>query len=71
MADNLEERGPRDRARVDVNEDWELRYWSHKFDVTPDRLKEVVDQVGPMASDVKHYIERSAPKTDSITRQTG
>jgi Protein of unknown function (DUF3606) len=50
--------GKTDRDRIDVNEDFELRDWSYKFGVSPERLKEAVARVGPMASEVaKHLVK--------------
>jgi hypothetical protein len=56
MSDNLKERGPRDRSRVDVNESWELRYWSDKFGVSHETLKGVVKEVGDRSEDVEREI---------------
>lgn len=53
MSDNLKDRGPRDRNRVDINEIWELRYWSEKFGVNHDELKRVVAEVGDRVDDVE------------------
>jgi hypothetical protein len=53
MADDKSKTGGQDRDRINVNEDYELRDWSEKLGVTPDRLKEVVDRVGPMVDDVR------------------
>lgn len=53
MADDKSNTGGQDRARINVNEDYELRDWSTKFGVTPEELKEAVKKVGPMADDVK------------------
>lgn len=33
MSDDTKNRGPADRARVNVHESWELSYWSEKFGV--------------------------------------
>jgi uncharacterized protein DUF3606 len=67
MADNLEKRGGSDRKRIDVNEDYELRDWSKKFGVTPDKLKEAVQAVGDQADRVEQYLkgrsERSGGKS--------
>ena len=46
MVDDLTNRGPRDRNRVDVNEDWELRYWTKKFGCTSTELRNAVQAVG-------------------------
>lgn len=53
MSDNKKEVGKPDRDRINVNEPYELNDWSKKFDVTKERLKEVVKEVGPMVKDVK------------------
>ena len=53
MADDLHNRGPKDRDRVNTSEDWELKYWSTKFGVTADQLKAAVKAVGPMVTDVR------------------
>lgn len=55
-----------DRKRINVNEDYELRYWSHKFGVSHDRLKAAVNKVGTMADDVarelgKSWLQSTAP----------
>ena len=42
-----------DRERINVKEDYELRDWSKKLNVTPDRLKEAVKKVGVMVKDVE------------------
>ena len=53
MADDKSNTGGQDRARINVNEDYELRDWSKKFGVGPEELKAAVQKVGPMADDVK------------------
>jgi hypothetical protein len=37
MADDKTKTGKPDRDRINVNEDYELRYWAEKFDVTTSR----------------------------------
>lgn len=56
MSDDLRGRGPEDRSRINVNEPWELKYWSKTLGVTPERLKEVVQQVGTRTEDVEQYL---------------
>ena len=53
MADDTSMTGKADRDRINVNEEYELRDWSSKFGVSPDKLKAAVDKVGPMAIDVQ------------------
>ena len=59
MADDLHNRGPRDRARVNVHETWELEYWSKKWGVTHQQLRAAVSAVGVMSADVARYLGKS------------
>lgn len=56
MADNLNERGPQDRSRVNVNEPWELQYWSKKFGVSEEQLKDAVKAAGTSADAVGKHL---------------
>ena len=56
MSDDLRDRGPQDRSRVNVSEEWELRYWSEKFGVSPDAVKSAVAKVGPMVKNVEEHL---------------
>lgn len=58
MADDKTKVGKADRDRININEPYELRDWSQKFGVSPERLKEAVGKVGPMASDVAKHLGR-------------
>lgn len=46
MADNLDDRGPQDRSRINVEESWELRYWTRHFGVNEDQLRSAVKTAG-------------------------
>lgn len=56
MSDDLSEKRPQDATKVNVNESWELEYWSKKFGVTKDQLKNAVKAVGVSAAAVKKYL---------------
>ena len=59
MADDLSDRGPRDRNRVDVNEDWEVRYWTKKFGCTATELRDTVKAAGTTTADkVEAYLKK-------------
>lgn len=53
MADDLSNRSPQDRIRVNTTESWELKYWTKTFGVTEEQLKAAVKAVGPMVADVR------------------
>jgi Protein of unknown function (DUF3606) len=53
MADKPSKRGPQDRSRINTSEDYEVRYWSRKFGVSPETLKAAVLKVGNSAKAVE------------------
>jgi hypothetical protein len=58
MADDKTKTGTLDAVRINVNEDYERRYWSKKFGVTMEELVAAVDAVGPMAADVQRELAK-------------
>ncbi len=56
MTDNRNLRGPADRSRVNINEDYEVKYWTSKWSVTEQQLSDAVRRVGPMARDVAAHL---------------
>ncbi len=52
MADGPNKRGRSDRDRVNVHEDFEVGYWTEKWGVSAEELREAVKDVGVMAADV-------------------
>jgi len=57
MADDKSKRGPQDRSRINTGEDYEVRYWSEKFGVSPDQLKAAVKKVGDSAEAVEKELK--------------
>jgi hypothetical protein len=57
MADDKTKSGGSDRTRINVNEDYELRDWAKKFNVTPEQLKEAVQAVGTSAESVEKHLK--------------
>jgi hypothetical protein len=58
MSDDSNKRGSPDRDRINVNQQHELRYWSEKFGVTPDELKQAVQDVGPTVAKVQQRLQQ-------------
>jgi len=56
MTDNLSNRGPQDRARINVNESHEVRYWTQKLGVSEAQLREAVKTVGVSADAVTKHL---------------
>ncbi len=53
MSDSLKDRGPQDRARINVHDDWELPYWTKELGVSEDKLRKAVEKVGVSADAVR------------------
>jgi hypothetical protein len=58
MADDKSKTGKPDSTRINLSEDYEVRYWSDKFGVTQDELRKAVGKVGPMVEDVKSALRK-------------
>jgi hypothetical protein len=58
MPDNKRETGKPDDSRINVNEAYELRYWTKELGCTEQQLREAVKKVGPMVKDVKRYLSK-------------
>lgn len=58
MSDDKSNRGPADRDRINVNEDYEVRYWTKELGVSEDALREAVKRVGVMSEDVRRELGR-------------
>lgn len=52
MSGDLKNRRPADRARVNVNETWEVRWWCSEMKCTESELRAAVRAVGVSASAV-------------------
>ena len=52
MADDPRNTGSPDRDRVALEQEHELRYWTERFGVSEQRLRDAVAQVGPSADAV-------------------
>jgi len=53
MSDDRTNRGPADRARINIHELYEVEYWSKELGVSPERLRELVAKHGVLAADVR------------------
>jgi len=56
MADNKSNRGAADRSRINVNEDYELRYWTKALGVSEEELREAVRKYGTSAEAVRSHL---------------
>jgi hypothetical protein len=59
MADNLDDRGPQDRSRINVNESWELQYWTRHFGVDEEQLRAAVKVAGTSVDAVGKHLGKA------------
>jgi hypothetical protein len=45
-------RHPQDSPRINVHEDWELRYWSDRWNVPRQQLMDTIRRVGAQVQEV-------------------
>ena len=57
MSDDLTRRRPEDPNKINVNQSWEIDYWTNKFGVDVATLKEAVSAVGQMVVDVEKWLK--------------
>jgi hypothetical protein len=56
MADDLNNRGAQDRARINLNEPHEVEYWTEALGCTEQQLRDAVAAVGVSAEAVRDYL---------------
>ena len=59
MVDNPLLRGEPDRSRIALQEEHEVRYWTHKWGISEDELTEAVNAVGHNSAAVARHLGRS------------
>lgn len=59
MADDKTKTGPADSSRINVNEDYELAYWTEALGVSKGRLNEAVEAVGTSTEAVRAYLAKN------------
>jgi hypothetical protein len=56
MSDNLQNRGPQDRTRINLQEKWEVQYWTKELGVTQEELEQAVKQAGNSVNAVRQHL---------------
>ena len=58
MGDDLSNRGGQDRARINLAEDYEVRYWTAELGVSEDELVRLVHQHGNSAEKIRQALRK-------------
>ena len=51
--DNLTKKGQPDRSKINMSEDFEVKYWTKELGVSKEHLQKAVDKVGNSAAAVR------------------
>ena len=60
MSDDKTNRGQPDRSKINMDEDYEVKYWTRHLGVTREELQRVVDRVGNSAATVAKEFGKAA-----------
>ena len=61
MADDLQKRGPIDRSRVNLDEPWEIEWWSKRWSISPERLRAAVGKAGVLTKNIAEHLGKPVP----------
>jgi hypothetical protein len=53
MSDDKSKRSGPDRGKINMSEDYEVKYWAKELGITRDELQKVIDKVGNSAAAVR------------------
>ena len=56
MADDPSRTGRLDGSRINIGQDYEVRYWCEKLGVSEEQLKSAVAKVGPLVKHVREHL---------------
>ena len=56
MSDSLTKRDQRDRSKINMHEEHEVRYWIKQLGVSQEELQKAVDKVGNSAAAVRKQL---------------
>ena len=59
MTEDSARRGSRERTRVDLEEECEVRYWMQELGVTEEELRHAVHTAGVLIDDVREQLRRT------------
>lgn len=51
--DNLNRRVPEDPQKININQSWEVEYWTKELHISEKKLRSLVAKVGVNVADVK------------------
>jgi len=58
--------GPRDRYRIDMSDEKELRYWLYALGVSRETLLEATEAVGVKVNDVRVFLGKRVTRVSEV-----
>jgi hypothetical protein len=58
MSDDKTKKRPEDSSRISLQEEYEVKSWCKKFNVSEEKLRAAVKAVGYMANDVEKHLKK-------------
>jgi hypothetical protein len=56
--DDLNKKAAADRSKINMNEDYEVKYWTKELGVSKDKLQKAINKVGNSADAVRKEFSR-------------
>ncbi len=60
MSDDLTQRGPQDRNRINLNQPYEVRYWTSTLGVSEQKLRSLIQQHGNSVAKIREALGKAA-----------
>jgi hypothetical protein len=58
MTDDLSKKAPQDKSKVNVNESWEMKWWTKALNTTEEKLKDAVKTVGTSVEAIRNHLKK-------------
>ena len=62
MPNDENESGPQDRTSINMNDGFEVRYWSKELGISQQQLKAIVGKAGTMLKDIRVELATLGPR---------
>ena len=61
MRGSTQNHADQDNFLISLDQDWQCRWWSKEFGVSPAELKAAIREVGPRSKAVREYLVKLSP----------
>jgi hypothetical protein len=58
MPDNTQRRRPEDPTKININQSWEIGYWTQRLSISESQLRTAVRHAGPLVVDVQRWLKQ-------------